>query len=136
MEKLKKELEEHKQTVLSLISKLDEISEEMISINTEISSARNLLVGLQEELLSYKKVSIFVYQNGEIELEPDDTIPELDETLLQSLFQKSEVEDLSVRQIKQLTILIVLTNSLREEDKEFDITFESEELQEVFEKIK
>ena len=108
----------------------------MTAVNDKLSVARNLLDGLKDELKSYDKISIFVYDNGEIELDTDGiVIPNYENSLLQSLFEKSEVEILSVRQVKQLATLITLLKHLREKDKEFEITYESENFQMVFENL-
>lgn len=134
---LTKELEEKKAIVDATYEEWLQISSEMHSMTKSISKERDLLSGIREEIKAAETISIFVYENGEIEVENSEPSTSSDEEccIFNELIQNELVESLTIKNIRQLSKLILLTQSIKQKGLKFEVTFESEILQEVFEQL-
>ena len=102
-------------------------------MNTSISSYKKDLIDVQSNIKELEKVSIFIYKNGEIDT--DDFLIDIPETwndIFNLILHRKIVEDLSVKEIKQLAKLLLLTNILIKSNLDYELTFESESAQEAF----
>ena len=107
-------------------------------VKKEITSKKKILKEIKQKIKTLQKVSLFVYMNGDIEAENFD-IPEKEQTgcdkYFDDLLKNEVVEELSIKQIRQLAKLLVLLELLKEKELIWDITFESKVQQDVFEKL-
>ena len=133
MLELRKTIEQRQKDVEQISNDLDNLSEELVSINSSISNGRKDLLDIQGKIKELEKIYVFVYENGET-----DTgnfcidIPETWNKVFDDILRNDIVEDLSIKQIKQLAKLIVLTDILNQNSLIFELTFESENAQKAF----
>ena len=135
---LQKELKEKKIIADSTYQEWLRISSEMHAITESISKEKNLLSGIREEIKAAETISIFIYENGEIETENYPLLISKDlnsSEIFNSLLKNSIVESLTLRDIRQLAKVLAITTKLKAEQKLFEVTFESEQIQEVFQQI-
>ncbi len=79
------------------------------------------------------KASIFVYKNGEIKTEVE--IPTSWENLFEALVYNPLMEDLSIKQVRQLSKIVVLAEEMKARKRIFEIKFEEKEVQKIYQKI-
>ena len=138
-------LEETNKTLLETIKRILKIQKEIKNtsgqideVKKEITSKKKILKEIKQKIKTLQKVSLFVYMNGDIEAENFD-IPEKEQTgcdkYFDDLLKNEVVEELSIKQIRQLAKLLVLLELLKEKELIWDITFESKVQQDVFEKL-
>lgn len=149
--KLFDELENEKEKILELkdiilkrqkavdeiFTKIVEIDEKIITESEELSANKKILNEIREYIKVLEKVTIFIYENGEIKEEEEEVAEELlglDE-VFDSLIHNELVENLSVKQIRQLAKLMVLTEQMQKQGQNYDLVFESEIVQKIFEQL-
>ena len=130
--KIQQQVNAKKEKVNDIISKIFNADSEMSNANAKLGDLRKELETVKSELRELNKLTIFVYANGIIEAE-DYNLDEID-------FQKKYdditanrsdiVDDLTLKQIKQLAKLLVFTASIV--DRAYEIIFDSEDLQMAF----
>lgn len=135
---LKSKVQEYQSKIGCIISEINGISSDIESINIQISDSRKKLSSLKEQISELSKLNIFVYEDGEIEVEnhPEIFIP--DECWLNfslELTQNEFFESLTIKQVKQLAKLIVLKDSLHSQNIQFELTFENALLESCFQKF-
>lgn len=138
--RLKEEMKERQEEVNEIVTQLQVSASEMSKISAEISNSQKELEKVREEIKSLQKIEIFAYKNGEIEAEKEGEKFEIEisdswEELFKDLATKDLLEDLTVKQIKQIAKLIVLTESLQQQNMKFEITFEMEEVRNLFHQL-
>lgn len=116
------------------IRQIQEASKKIEIIKEEMDLDREALESLRKEIVDLEKVSIFVYENGEIEAEGIElvVIPESWEDIYRDLSKEEVVEDLTIKQIRMLSKTMAFLGSI---DKKFEVTFEINQIQEVFDRI-
>lgn len=120
-----------------IFTKIVEIDEKIIAESEELSANKKILNEIREYIKVLEKVTIFVYENGEIKEEEEEVAEELlglDE-VFESLIYNELVENLSVKQIRQLAKLMVLTEQMQKQGQNYDLVFESEIVQKIFEQL-
>lgn len=120
-----------------IFTKIVEIDEKIIAESEELSANKKILNEIREYIKVLEKVTIFVYENGEIKEEEAEVAEELlglDE-VFESLIYNELVENLSVKQIRQLAKLMVLTEQMQKQGQNYDLVFESEIVQKIFEQL-
>lgn len=136
---LKHQLEEKEILVNNTYEEWLKVSSEMQSLTSSISEEKKFLECVREEIEAHTKISLFVYENGEIECENNKFALQTDSAeainLFNTLVQKDVVETLTIKAIRQLATLILIVKSIKNNGFKYEITFESGTLQEVFEKI-
>lgn len=137
MADLRKEIKLYQAEILEIADNISSMTDEMKKVNSEMKILRNELSEINLEIQKYSKFNIYVYESGEIDIEGEENfkIPETWSSLIQELTTNPEFECLTIRQIKQLAKLIVLVEALKEQDKTFEFTFESEVVQNYFEQF-
>lgn len=133
MLELRKTIEQRQKDVEQISNDLNNLSEELVSINSSISNGRKDLLDIQGKIKELEKIYVFVYENGETDTGNFHIdIPETWNKVFDDILRNDIVEDLSVKQIKQLAKLIVLTDILNQNSLIFELTFESENAQKAF----
>ena len=113
------------------------LGDEMRSLSAQIAEKRTQLDAVRSEIDSLKKISIFVYSNGEIEFENQGSFdPTIDSSKISELFgtlvQNEVAECLTIKSIKQLAKVLVIVEKLQAENLKFEITFDETTMKEVF----
>lgn len=131
-------LQKQVQSIQKEVSKMlkDYTSEEeaMQKITAEINQHKDELSSLEEQYEELCMVSIFAYSNGSIEV--DDCLLEEDPEgwieIYQKFYGKDFLDNLTGAQVKQLAKILSYTKTL---EHKFEICFESEEAQKVYENL-
>lgn len=134
---LKKIILQRQKEVDEIFTKMVEIDKKITVESEELSANKKILSEVREYIKVLEKVTIFVYENGEIkeeEAEVAEELPGLDE-VFDSLIHNELVENLSVKQIRQLAKLLVLTEQRQKQGQNYDLVFESEIVQKIFEQL-
>lgn len=128
-----KQIESHEKVITNLSNELDDISKQAEKFNEEIALKNSELLSVMNRIQELSKISIFVYQNGSFELDNTELtveVSEEDEKALFEAFTKSDAfEELTLKQIKAIAKLKIITEKI---SSNFDITFESEEMEKAF----
>ena len=139
MLELKKIIAEHQTTIEGIIKEISEVSKKHAQVKAEIVSNSEELERVRKDIDKLKKVDILFYKNGMFELENFNTndIPEmqLDQDIFNLLCEDETAEELSIKVIKQIVRLEQILQWFSTNQLSYEITFEAEEMQKVFEKI-
>ena len=139
MLELKKIIAEHQTTIEGIIKEISEVSKKHAQVKAEIVSNSEELERVRKDIDTLKKVDILFYKNGMFELENFNTndIPEiqLDQDTFNLLCEDETAEELSIKAIKQIVRLEQILQWFSTNQLSYEITFEAEEMQKVFEKI-
>ena len=139
MIELKKIIAEHQDTIEGIMKEISEVSEKHDQVKAEIVSNSEELERVRMDIDKLKKVDILFYKNGLFELEnfKYEDIPEmqLDQNIFNSLCEDETAEELSIKVIKQIVRLEQILQWFSTNQLSYEITFEAEEMQKVFEKI-
>ena len=106
----------------------------MRDISLNISKCSDELKELQVKRDELSKISIYAYSNGKIEVNDSEVTDFPDEwkDVHQELFGLDILDDLTGSQIKQIAKLLAYTRTL---ESKFDICFEAEDMQTIFESL-
>ena len=136
LEETNKTLLETRKRIVKIQKDIKNTSGQIDEVKKEITSKKKILKEIKQKIKTLQKVSLFVYMNGDIE---NFDIPEKEQTgcdkYFDDLLKNEVVEELSIKQIRQLAKLLVLLELLKEKELIWDITFESKVQQDVFEKL-
>lgn len=139
MLELKKIIAEHQSNIDGIMKEISEILEKHDQLKAEIDSNSEELERVRMDIDKLKKVDILFYKNGLFELEnfKYEDIPEmqLDQNIFNSLCEDETAEELSIKVIKQIVRLEQILQWFSTNQLSYEITFEAEEMQKVFEKI-
>ena len=139
MIELKKIIAEHQSNIDGIMKEISEILEKHDQLKAEIDSNSEELERVRMDIDKLKKVDILFYKNGLFELEnfKYEDIPEmqLDQNIFNSLCEDETAEELSIKAIKQIVRLEQILQWFSTNQVSYEITFEAEEMQKVFEKI-
>lgn len=124
---LQEKLSETEKEVATIIKEID-VSEEKVKLGQQ------RLVVVQEKIKELSKVTIFAYENGEIDSETMD-VPESWNTTFNRLMTHESVENIKVIQVKQISKIITLKQALIQEGKNVEIIFDDSNTQRAFEQL-
>ena len=129
---LRVQIEKANTKVLAVCSEINRIDSEIPEINTRISGAHDTIEAIQKEISELQKLTIFVYESGEIEIEGpvEFSVPDAWADIFNKLSLEDSLEDLPVKQIKVLARMLAFTATL---ENSYEVTFEFEALQQIFE---
>ncbi len=130
---LRKTIEQRKKEVEEISDELISLSDKISSVNASISTGRKNLLSIQNHIKELEKISVFIYENGEIDT--DNFVIDIPETwndVFENILRNKVVKNLYIKQIKQLAKLIVLTSILNAKSLEYELIFESEDSQKAF----
>lgn len=137
LQKLQKEIAKHQQETFELAAEYQESSKVMKSLSVSIYQKKERLEEIEKEEKSLKKILVYVYEDGEIESENYETvISESWNEIFTGLMEESVVEMLTIKETKQLAKVITFTNYLKEQNLEYEITFDSNSVQVAYESLK
>lgn len=130
---LKKIIEQRQIEVENISKEINEVTNKISAEKEDLSNDKQMLKEVRDYIKNLEKTSIFVYENGEIEIENSKTQQEITDwqNEFEILITNDLVENLSVKQIRQLAKLIVLEKQLRKEGKEYEVTIENKMLETV-----
>ena len=125
-------LKANQEKVLSLSKEYQEIGANMREVSTEISANKQRLMEVREEILELKRVSIFFYGDGDIEVENGE-MPSISEENIARWFEKlitqSECEQFTIRVIKSLAKLHGMAKYYEQHGLRYELIFDNDKVQ-------
>lgn len=136
MLELKKIIEKRQLEVENISKEINEVTNKISVEKDELFNNKQILEETRDYIKNLEKISIFVYENGEIEIENSET-PEITDwqNEFETLINDEAVENLSVKQIRQLAKLTVLEKQFEKEGKEYELTIEDEIVEKIVKTI-
>lgn len=136
MLELKKIIEKRQLEVENISKEINEVTNKISVEKDELFNNKQILEETRDYIKNLEKISIFVYKNGEIEIENSET-PEITDwqNEFETLINDEAVENLSVKQIRQLAKLTVLEKQFEKEGKEYELTIEDEIVEKIVKTI-
>ena len=127
-----------KTEVESYRKKYEDISKEMSKYNSDIGAAREILQDVRNKMSRLRIISIFIYEDGKIELEGSDN-PEILESNINSVFdaliKRPDAEELTIKSVKSLAQLILIVKKLQEVGANFELYFDNSKVQDYYNSI-
>ena len=124
-----------KAEVESYRKKYEDISKEMSKYNSDIGAAREILQDVRNKMSRLRIISIFIYEDGKIELEGSDN-PEILESNINSVFdaliKRPDAEELTIKSVKSLAQLILIVKKLQEVGANFELYFDNSKVQDYY----
>ena len=134
-----KQLTEHRENFREIVRCYDNLSIEMCNKMSEISDKKSQLEDIRLQIEEQEKIQIFFYENGEIEFLGERNSFDVSDGDIDIMFNRfisnPSFENLTVKVIRQLAYLILLTQSLSMANKKYEIIFEDEAIEKIFEKF-
>lgn len=142
LEEINRLMDEHRKNLSNELDKIQATSNEMATVSQEMKTVSLRLREIRAKIEECKKVSIFVYSTGLLEIENGEIPASVSsEDALNSKFmeliQWPRVKELSVT-LKELTTvakLLLWTEYLASSGLAFEISFDSEEVQRFYEAV-
>lgn len=134
--RLQSELQDCMYSVIEIDENISKINEEMEKSNSNKKEIKNQLEKVRAEIETCSKINILAYEDGTIEIDEEVEIPAEWSSFATELTSNEAFESLTVRQIKQLAKLVVLTFDLEKRGVKYDLVFDSEIVQQLFEQLK
>ena len=145
---LLKEVERMETELGKLKSSYDDVTLEMLDYTSDISATKKLLSDLRKQIAEAQKISIFVYKNGDVELEQvssgekvEKSLKELigefhqDEMEFTKLVGQPMAEEMTVTQLRILINVQTMARSFEEQGISHKFIFEDEKLQRFYDSI-
>lgn len=145
---LLKEVERMETELGKLKSSYDDVTLEMLDYTSDISATKKLLSDLRKQIAEAQKISIFVYKNGDVELEQvssgekvEKSLKELigefhqDEMEFTKLVGQPMAEEMTVTQLRIIINVQTMTRSFEEQGISYKFIFEDEKLQRFYDSI-
>lgn len=134
--KLKNQITEYKSEIESLLSQYEDIYQQMHTANSEISETKKAIGALDEKIEAMSKITVYVYESGEFEIESfmDIEIPDW-KSFYDKLIINDELECLTVKQIKILAKSLAYAEFFKIQNISYEIIFENEIVEDCFNKL-
>lgn len=125
MLELKEIIKQNQKEVEKISKELVEITERIAAENKTISTNKQTLEEVKICIKSFEKIIIFVYKNGETEIDNEADIPETTgwDEVFDCLIHNKAVEELSLKQVQQFAKLLVLVEKLQAKNRKYELTF-------------
>lgn len=145
---LLKEVERMETELGKLKSSYDDVTLEMLDCTSDISATKKLLSDLRKQIAEAQKISIFIYKNGDVELEQvssgekvEKSLKELigefhqDEMEFTKLVGQPMAEEMTVTQLRIIINVQTMARSFEEQGISHKFIFEDEKLQRFYDSI-
>lgn len=145
---LLKEVERMETELGKLKSSYDDVTLEMLDYTSDISATKKLLSDLRKQIAEAQKISIFIYKNGDVELEQvssgekvEKSLKELigefhqDEMEFTKLVGQPMAEEMTVTQLRIIINVQTMARSFEEQGISYKFIFEDEKLQRFYDSI-
>lgn len=137
-EALLRRVSEIKSQVEDFRLKYEDISQEMAKYNGDISVAREILDDIRGKISLLKVTSIFIYEDGRIELEGGEE-PDISEEDANHLFdvltKRQDAEEFTVRELKSLARVVLVVRKYQKIGAKFELYFDSSKLQNYYDTV-
>lgn len=123
-EKLKVELGNKTHQLQNASDRIAVLKNHSTQTDKNIEEARKKISNLRHDIRELQKISITVHTNGEISIDKDVQIPSTWENVYTKLIDDSIVDNITIKQIRQLAKIISLNEKLCQEQAYFQFIFE------------
>lgn len=123
-DKLKTELDSKKHQLENSSSRLIVMQNHLKQVEKDIEETKKNISDVQYEIRELQKISITVHKNGEISIDKNVQIPASWEQIYSKLIEDSIVDNITIKQIRQLAKIIALNETLSKENAYFQFIFE------------
>ena len=134
LKELRKILEVQSKNVVDLYNSYNLLAEEMRKITEERNVGKELLDEVRKQIAVSKRISIFVYQNGEMEVENGE-LPNTEEVMVREEFSKlvnyQDAGELTLNELKRLSTLRTISK-MKEDEGGVQVLFENSKLQDFW----
>ena len=132
LEELQAEVERHRKKVLELHAQYEECAEQIKELSGDIRANSELLEEVRNNIAELRRVTVFVYSSGNIELEHAQ-MPQISDGKVTAEFERlislTEAEELTVKGVRGIAKLRVM---MRELPSDAELVFDSPELQTLY----
>lgn len=138
LEKLQEVLASQQQNVTRIYEEYNRCAEEMADINTKRKDLQEQLESVRTQITELRKVTLFIYQNGDIEVEEGMPVQiwEEDITLeFNRLICHSDAGNLTINEVKTVAKLHEMVRAYQAEDISVELFFDSSAVQTFWEAI-
>lgn len=138
LEKLQEVLASQQRNVTRIYEEYNRCAEEMAKINAERKALQEQLESVRTQITELRKVTLFIYQNGDIEVEEGMPVQiwEEDITLtFNRLIRHSEVGNLTINEVKTVAKLHEMVRAYQAEGISVELFFDSSAVQTFWEAI-
>ena len=126
IERLSKELEMEKQNLSKATQRDKVVMNHATTVDKDISRLLSTIGNFKTRIKELQKISISVSEDGEISINKPIEIPDSWKVLYPKLLADSIVENITVKQVQQLSKLLVLHEKLQKEGAYFEFIFEND----------
>ena len=149
---IRKKIDDHKKTLKELNEKVSICKTDLVNLTSElkekflimqeldesISRKRDDLSEINAKIEKTKSITILVFNSGDIEIDASFSveIPEANTETVGKIISDEQAENLTLKQIKSISRLIVLIQKLKQQDLSFELLFDETIMEELFNKIK
>ena len=123
-ENLRKELGNKTHQLQNASDRIMVLKNHSMQNDKNIDEAKKKISSLQHDIRELQKISITVHTNGEISIDKDVQIPASWENVYSKLLDDSIVDNITIKQIRQLAKIISLNEKLYQEKEYFQFIFE------------
>lgn len=138
LKKLQEVLASQQQNVTRIYEEYNRCAEEMADINTKRKALQEQLESVRTQITELKKVTLFIYQNGDIEVEEGMPVQILEEDItleFNRLIRHSEAGNLTINEVKTVAKLHEMVRVYQAEDISVELFFDSSAVQNFWEAI-
>ena len=125
LKELKRLVQVNREKVNSLRKEHNTLAEEMSTVMDELEPRKELLEEIRAQIKELEKITIFVYENGNLETE-NGAIPEVEPDTVGKVFKElvslPEAENLKIKEVRTIATLKILVSTLQ---GEYRIIFEN-----------
>lgn len=126
VERLTNELKTAKQSLSKANHRITVITSHMSSVEQDIVNIEDIISSYKLKIRELQKITVLVCLNGDIIIDKKVEIPKSWEEKYSKLRDDTIVEDITVKQVKQLAKLLVLFEKLNKEGEYFEFIFEND----------
>lgn len=123
-ENLRKELGNKTHQLQNASDRIVVLKNHSMQNDKNIDEAKKKISDLQHDIRELQKISITVHTNGEISIDKDVQIPASWENVYSKLINDSIVDNITIKQIRQLAKIISLNEKLYQDKEYFQFIFE------------
>lgn len=132
---LQAQVKECESQICSLVENYEENSMEMSEVNARIAEDKTKISEVEKSIKAHEKISLFLYSNGEIEVDTFVEIEKPDSDNIQKVFQTIIANDLAgnltVNQLRALAKYLCVEKWLKSQNFTYEVAFENTDM-EVF----
>ena len=138
LDEMQRLIKANKERIASLFNEYENLADQMVRLNEDKHVYEQLLEEVRTEIAELSKVSIFVYDDGTIEV-INAEMPELEQESINATFNNliliPQAEECTIKELKTIAKLKLMVEGYKENNCPFEYEFDSTRVQNVFETV-